>query len=340
MHLEALMARARAQPAAGPVDMDRLGRELLAFFARIPEPPVYRRRDDPAVARAVELLEEAPALLARALAAWPPGEPWRAALEGHLEALCLLSEHRVEAVEPVWQQAVLAERRAAAGLKLWRRSDEGPRPVYDAATGQSRFDPRPDAMVVASLACPWCRVVAEYQFSTEAALHALGCTHCHRPFTAYFAEVRRAEAALSGKRRSYVFRVEELSGAQTRVEFDDFNAEVLTAAPGDLVAFLYAPQAVLRGVLNLNSSRVLWLGSAGPCFVATVAFGEGAPELEVLRRFRDTRLATSGPGRGFVRWYYRHGPALARTVKASPLAHAAARAALARVVAHLEARRG
>jgi hypothetical protein len=309
---------------------------LLAFFARIPEPPVYRRRDDPAVAHAVELLEEAERLLSRALAAWPEPEVWRTALEGHVRALCLLSEHQVEAVEPVWQAAVLAERRAAGALKLWRRSDEGELPVYEAGTGRSRFDPRPDGMVVASLACPACRKLAEYQFSTEAAMHRLGCVHCRQPFTAYFAEVRRVETRLQGQRRSYVFKVEELSGAQTRVEFDDWSPEALTASPGDLVAFLYAPEAHLRGVLNLNLSRVLWLGTAGPCFVATVAFGEGAPQLAVLRRWRDTSLLHHAPGRRFVRWYYRHGPALAVRVQARPWLRAATRAALDSVVTLLE----
>jgi Zn ribbon nucleic-acid-binding protein len=212
--------------------------------------------------------------------------------------------------------------------------------VHEAGTGRSRVDPRPDAMVVASLACPACRKLAEYQFSTEAALHRFGCVHCRQPFTAYFAEVRRVETRLQGKRRGYVFKVEELSGAQTRVEFDDWSPEALTASPGDLVAFLYAPEATLRGVLNLNLSRVLWLGTGGPCFVATVAFGEGAPELEVLRRFRDTRLLPCGPGRRLVRWYYRHGPALARGVAAAPRLRAATRWTLARVVAHLEHPRG
>jgi hypothetical protein len=340
MEFEELMQRARAAPPAGPVDGDGLKRELLAFFARIPEPPVYRRRDDPSLARARELLEEAERLLARALVAWPQPEAWRVALERHLAALCLLVQQRFEAVEPAWQDAVLAERRAAASLKLWRRSDEGERPVYDPASGVSRFDPRPDALVVASLACPACRTLAEYELSTESALHRLACRHCRQLFTAYFAEVRRVDTARQGKRRSYVFRVEELSGRQTRVEFDDWSAEALSAAPGDLVAFLYAPEATLRGVLNLNLSRVLWLGTGGPCFVATVAFGEGAPELEVLRRFRDTRLLPCGPGRRLVRWYYRHGPALARGVAAAPRLRAATRWTLARVVAHLEHPRG
>jgi hypothetical protein len=214
------------------------------------------------------------------------------------------------------------------------------RPVFEAASGVSRFDPRPDAMVVASLACPACRAVGEYQFSTEAAMHTLACSHCHRAFTAYFAEVRRLQVSRKGRRRTYLARVEELSGAQTRVEFDDWGPEALTAAPGDLVAFLYAPATTLRGVLNLNSSRVLWLGGEGPCFVATVAFGEGAPQLRVLRRFRDERLLPFAPGRRLVRWYYRHGPRLARAVQASPWLRAATRRALGQVVAHLEARGG
>jgi hypothetical protein len=101
---------------------------------------------------------------------------------------------------------------------------------------------------------------------------------------------------------------------------------------------VYAPPGRLRGVLNLNTSRVLWL-PGGPCFVATVAFGEGAPELDVLRRFRDRVLARSAGGRAFIAWYYREGPALARWLGAHRRARAASRVALRLVVRALAPRR-
>ena len=94
--------------------------------------------------------------------------------------------------------------------------------------------------------------------------------------------------------------MEELSGAQTRVEVEDALDAELPVARRDLLAFLYLPKTVLRGVLNLNSSRVLWVTAPGYCFVATVAFGADAPELDVLRGFRDGVLACSFAGRAFI----------------------------------------
>jgi hypothetical protein len=47
----------------------------------------------------------------------------------------------------------------------------------------------------------------------------------------------------------------------------------------------------------------------GGCFVATAAFGSPlAPQIGILRQFRDQYLLTHGPGRAFVAWYYREGP--------------------------------
>ncbi|MBT77363.1 MAG: hypothetical protein CL798_04130 [Chromatiales bacterium] len=48
------------------------------------------------------------------------------------------------------------------------------------------------------------------------------------------------------------------------------------------------------------------------CFVATAAFGvDWSAEVQVLRDFRDRFLLSNGPGRAFVRWYYRNGPSAA-----------------------------
>ncbi len=56
------------------------------------------------------------------------------------------------------------------------------------------------------------------------------------------------------------------------------------AARGDLLAFLYTEGPVLRGVINLSTGRTLWRRRTGPCWIATQAYGEGAPELEVASR--------------------------------------------------------
>jgi hypothetical protein len=169
--------------------------------------------------------------------------------------------------------------------------------------------------------------VSDFSFSPRNAEHAYTCVHCANGFTVYFAEVRSVEVRRVGSQRHYAFRLTELSGASTRLDVEDGSAGELQVARNDLLAFLYQPRTVLRGVLNLSSSRVLWLSSTGPCFVATVAFGEGAPQLEVLRRFRDDVL---------VRTYYAVGPRLAQVVRVVPGLHAITRWGLDQLVSHLK----
>ncbi len=327
MQFDDVLQRARERSAALTVadDVELVRHDALAFFARVPEPPVYRRRDDPARARAMELLDDAELLLARALRLNQTG-PLFDALAAHAQALLMIVENQIEAAEPAWLQALERERAATAGQRLWKRSDDTPLPVFNADTGASRFDPKPEAQVHATLACPNCRKVGEYDFSPRIAMHRFGCRSCRQPFQAYFAEVRSLELhPLPGKRRRYIFRVEELSGAQTRVELEDGSPTALGAAHRDLVAFLYAPEGRLRGVLNLNTSRILWLPSGGPCFVATVAFEAGAWELDVLRAFRDRALLPHAPGRELVALYYRAGPGWARWVSGRPIVKHAVR---------------
>lgn len=337
MDLQALFARARALAVASGDGVDAFVKDALAFFAQVPEPPLYRRRDDPARARAAELLPQVERLLARGWALGAPVAAFTAALEGHAEALGLLAEGRVEAAEPAWQAAMAREREATAALRLWTRTDTGRPPVYERESGRSRFDPRPDGQVELRLACPHCRKVTQVSVSPRVATNHFTCPSCAGRFTAYLAELRVLELERVGRsHKRYRFRVEELGGTQTRVEFEDASPGDFTGARRDLLAFLYAPETRLRGVLNLESSRVLWLPGPGPCFVATVAFGEGARELTVLRAFRDERLRATAAGRRFVAWYYRAGPALARVVARTPGARAVSRAALRGVVRLLE----
>lgn len=338
MELEALRERARdkgRQLSAAPNDgIDAFQADALAFFSRVPEPPLYRRREDPTRGVASGLVDEGTLLLARSWRLGTQLKPFTAALEAHLVALSLMSEGRVEAAEPAWHDALALERTATAPLRLWSRTDDAPPPVFDEKTRRSRFDPRPDAQVEAKLACPACRKVSQFSLSPRVASHRLQCTHCASRFMAYVGELRELDVQSLGRnRRRYRFRIEELSGLATRVEFDDATIAELSASRRDLLAFLYYPETYLRGVLNLNTSRVLWVTSPGACFVATVAFGPDAPELDVLRGFRDDVLAERAWGRRFIEWYYREGPVLAHAVSQRPLVRSATRLGLRAVTA-------
>jgi glucose/arabinose dehydrogenase len=57
-------------------------------------------------------------------------------------------------------------------------------------------------------------------------------------------------------------------------------------------------------------------GDGGPCFIATAAFGSSlAPEVQLLRRFRDSYLMNNTPGRAFVVVYYRLSPPAAGLIR-------------------------
>jgi hypothetical protein len=70
------------------------------------------------------------------------------------------------------------------------------------------------------------------------------------------------------------------------------------------------------------------------CFIATAAFDSPvAPPVMALRSFRDQYLLNNGPGRLFVRLYYRYSPALASLLNEHPIYKPAVRVALMPVVA-------
>jgi hypothetical protein len=70
------------------------------------------------------------------------------------------------------------------------------------------------------------------------------------------------------------------------------------------------------------------------CFIATAAYGfYSAPQVRVLRDFRDQYLLTNLPGRAFVHWYYRHSPPAAHYISNHPGWKALVRAALLPLVA-------
>ncbi|RMH02711.1 MAG: DUF1565 domain-containing protein [Planctomycetota bacterium] len=92
--------------------------------------------------------------------------------------------------------------------------------------------------------------------------------------------------------------------------------------------------ALPGGQAGSANFRVTTVGGGGGnstgCFVATAAHGDyDAPEVRVLRRFRDDYLLAGAPGRSFVRAYYEYGPKAASWIEGREWARRASRAALA-----------
>ncbi len=74
-------------------------------------------------------------------------------------------------------------------------------------------------------------------------------------------------------------------------------------------------------------------GGGGGCFIAVAAFGSPmAPQVQLLREFRDRYLMTNAPGRLFVSGYYRTSPPLARRIADSEVLRAITRAGLIPVI--------
>ena len=85
---------------------------------------------------------------------------------------------------------------------------------------------------------------------------------------------------------------------------------------------------MLRGVTNLSSGRTLWRRRTGPCWIATQAYGEDAPELDVLRTFRDEVLLPTRMGRAAVACYDRSSPWMVRWLEHRPRTRALVRRGL------------
>ena len=73
-------------------------------------------------------------------------------------------------------------------------------------------------------------------------------------------------------------------------------------------------------ILLINLAILLFLNSLG-CYIATMAYGSyDAPEVLVLRRFRDEKLNKTFLGRVFIANYYAFSPLLVKFVKKTGIA--------------------
>jgi hypothetical protein len=319
-----------------PAALERLRTNASALFARIPEPPLYRRAEDPARKAAEALLPEAEKVLAEAIAVtWLPEVPPAAhgilaAVRAHAEALCHSVDGRLGLAETAWRRALELERSAHPTRSLVTEAPAPP-PVFNKATGMSRYDPRESPHVKVKLVCPntGCKRIGDYEFSSGHAYHPYVCPACNTPFMAYFGELRTLDVQPQRSSNRYLFTVDEVGGGSSaRIDFEEASGAEFPAARRDLLAFLYTEARELKVVVNITNGRLMWISPAASCFLATAAFGEGAAELVAFRAFRDDVLRRHGLGRAFIRGYYRYGPGLAAWVVRHPRANKAVRGAL------------
>jgi DNA-directed RNA polymerase subunit RPC12/RpoP len=88
--------------------------------------------------------------------------------------------------------------------------------------------------------------------------------------------------------------------------------------------------------LGIYDDRIKEINSKSGCYIATAVYGDyNAPQVLVLRRFRDKTLARSAPGRAFIRTYYRFSPPIADKLKNMRRLNAFVRRILDKFVSHL-----
>ncbi|HZA49576.1 MAG TPA: CFI-box-CTERM domain-containing protein [Myxococcaceae bacterium] len=355
MEPEELFAAARARArkldiprAPEEAALERLRAESAAWFDQVPEPPLYPRLDDPTRQTAQQLIPAGQELLARCVAlSRHEGEnkivaSLVPALEAHLATLCHIAEGRLERAERDWHRAMELERGLERQNRLWVRNDEDPRPVFDQTTRASRYDPGPEPSMTVKLVCPRrnCGAQERFRLSPRYSTHRFECPRCRKPFLGHFGEVRSVEKSSRRGYLRYLFRIVELSGEFAQVQFDERTGVEFPVGRRDLVVFLYDELRELQGTLNLSNGKVLWVRRPDGCFLATAVFGEGAPELETFRAFRDRALLPRRSGRALVRAYYALGPAMAAVVTRSPALRRISRAGLERIRRWLRRRLG
>lgn len=94
-----------------------------------------------------------------------------------------------------------------------------------------------------------------------------------------------------------------------------------------------------KDLLNIepNAKLPLYNPTEGGCYIATAVYGSyDAPEVLVLRRFRDTKLNKSVAGREFIRIYYKYSPSLAIKLKGFGIINLSIRKILDSIIYYLD----
>lgn len=260
------------------------------------------------------------------------------AAELHLRALAALSAAQIVEADLLASEARSSARAAQREGLLFRFvGQEGPMPVFDRASGVSRYDPRPGQRLKVQLTCMGsrCHRRAQFELPAQMAFHRLCCPQCGQAFSALLGHATSLCRTNHGVTSHYALRFELLGEGPRLLEFDDASQRPFEAGPGDFLAFIYACTGTLAAIENLTTGALHKVVPKGACFVATMAFGARAPELDAFRAFRDAHLLPHPLGRAFVRAYYLHGAALADLLSRTALTRKATRRALAAVHGHL-----
>ena len=89
-------------------------------------------------------------------------------------------------------------------------------------------------------------------------------------------------------------------------------------------------------ILKNNESASRQSSKKRGCYIATMVYGDyDAPQVLVLRRFRDTRLSKSWPGRHFINCYYKLSPGFVKHFGCFRFVHLTIRYVLDRIVRRL-----
>lgn len=117
----------------------------------------------------------------------------------------------------------------------------------------------------------------------------------------------------AGNRTTYYFNIAAIDNTPAQHE-----SELITERSIEIGATQYSEPSNQINAIPEPIQHYPALPGAGDkrCFIATAAYGHySAPQVQILRDFRDRYLLSSAAGRAFVEWYYTNSPAIARTIQ-------------------------
>jgi ribosomal protein L7/L12 len=158
-----------------------------------------------------------------------------------------------------------------------------------------------------------------------------------------FVEARAGQLRGEPAREHEPAREREPLDAQLQMEIDTLLQTGKRIGAVKLLRERHLGHLGLKEAKDLVDARASELGivdtGRAGCFIATAAYGDAtAPEVCVLRRYRDTVLDRSACGRALIRGYYRVSPQLADWLSGSETWRRRARRLLAPVVTYCRRR--